>query len=162
MDDPGGMLPAAGIYCCVPHIDDDDQSTVDRRELRCRDYARAHAIGVAPAAVYADTARAVWKPEGARPGWMALLAAVERRRIRVLIVDSPGALARHRAGDLVRLLRSSARHGVALHSVGDMWNLADPAHRRMLLDRATSATRSAQAVSRASRTAHQHAALAGR
>ncbi|MFL6110848.1 MAG: recombinase family protein [Catenulispora sp.] len=163
MDDPPpGLLPAAGIYCCVPHIDDPDQRTVDRRELRCRDYARAHGIEVAPGAVYADTARAVWKPEGARPGWAALLAAVERGRIRALIIDSPGALARHRAGDLVRLLRSSARYGVVLHSVGDDWNLGDPAQRRTLLERATSATRSAQAVSRASRTAHQHAAFAGR
>src|SRR5438067_619505 len=42
MDDPpSGLLPAAGIYCCVPRIDDHDQSTVDRRELRCRDYALA-------------------------------------------------------------------------------------------------------------------------
>src|SRR3954463_12093586 len=112
MDEPGGMLPAAGIYCCVPHIDDDDQSTVDRRELRCREYARARGIAVAPAAVYADTARAVWKPEGARPGWDALLAAVSRGRIKGLIVDSPGALGRHRAGDLVRLLKACTRHGV--------------------------------------------------
>ncbi|GAA1973511.1 hypothetical protein GCM10009838_36700 [Catenulispora subtropica] len=156
------MLPAAGIYCCVPHIDDDDQSTVDRRELRCRDYARTHAIGVAPAAVYADTARAVWKPEGARPGWDALLAAVRRKQIRALILDSPGALARHRAADLARLLRACAQHGVALHSVGDAWNLADPGDRRALLERATATKRSAQAVSRASRAAHQDAAAAGR
>src|ERR1051326_3728737 len=112
MDEPPpAPLPAAGIYCCVPHIDDQDQSTVDRRELRCRDYARAHGFGVAPAAVYADTARAVWKPEGARPGWAALWAAVERGQIRSLIIDSPGALIRHRAADLVRLLMSSARRG---------------------------------------------------
>jgi DNA invertase Pin-like site-specific DNA recombinase len=112
--------------------------------------------------VYADTARAVWKPEGARRGWDALLAAVGRRRIRVLIVDSPGALARHRASDLVRLLTTCARRGIALHSVGDAWNLADPADRRTLLERATAATLSAQAVSRASRAAHRDAAAAGR
>ncbi|NUP46129.1 MAG: recombinase family protein [Catenulispora sp.] len=162
MDDPAGMLPAAGIYCCVPHIDDDDQSTVDRRELRCRDYARRHGIDVASAAVYADTARAVWKPDGARPGWDALLTAVAAGRIKALIIDSPGALARHRAADLVRLLEAGTRNGVALHSVGDAWNLAEPADRRTLLERATVAVRSARAVSRASRAAHQDAAAAGR
>ncbi|NUR29112.1 MAG: recombinase family protein [Catenulispora sp.] len=162
MDEPGAMLPAAGIYCCVPHIDDVDQSTVDRRELRCREYAEAHAMVVAAAAVYADTARAVWKPEGARPGWDALLAAISGGRIRALIVDSPEALARHRAGDLVRLLRACSRHGIELHSVGDAWNLADPEDRRTLLQRASATTRSARAVSRASRAAHQDAAAAGR
>ncbi|NUR60883.1 MAG: recombinase family protein, partial [Catenulispora sp.] len=153
MDDPGGMLPVAGIYCCVPHIDDGDQSTVDRRERRCREYARAHAIGVASAAVFADTARAVWKPEGARPGWDALLAAVRAGRIRVLILDSPGALVRHRAADVARLLEVCEPQRVALHSVGDGWDLAEPRDRRALLERATVATRSAQAVSRASRAA---------
>ncbi|GAA2052506.1 hypothetical protein GCM10009839_69940 [Catenulispora yoronensis] len=162
MDDPGGMLPAAGIYCCVPHIDDDDQSTVDRREQRCREYARAHAIEVASAAVFADTARAVWKPEGARPGWDALLVAVERGRIKALIIDSPGALVRQRAGDLAKLLSAADRRGVELHSVGDAWNLTDPSDRGALFDRASAATRSAQAVSRASRAAHQDAAAAGR
>jgi DNA invertase Pin-like site-specific DNA recombinase len=162
MDDPGGMPPVAGIYCCVPHIDDHDQSTVDRRERRCREYARAHALGVAPAAVFADPARAVWKPEGARPGWDALLAALGAGRIRALILDSPGALVRHRAADLARLLELCDRQRIALHSVGDGWDLAEPRDRRALRERAAVATRSAQAVSRASRAAHRDAAAAGR
>ena len=49
-----------------------------------------------------------------------------------------------------------------LHSVGDEWDLADPAQRRTLTDRASAACRAAQAVSRASRAAHRGAALAGR
>ena len=162
MDDPGGVLPVAGIYCCVPHIDDEDQSTVDRREQRCRQYARAHAISVAPAAVFADPARAVWKPEGGRPGWDALLAALCGGRIRALILDSPGGLVRHRAADLVRLLELCDRQRIALHSVGDAWDLAEPRDRRALLERATAATRSARVVSRASRAAHRDAAAAGR
>ena len=155
-------LFAAGIYCCVPHIDDEDQSTVDVRELKCREYARARRLHVAPAAVQADAVRTVWKAKGVKPGWAATLAAVERRKIRDLILYAPGSLLRHRANDLVRLLNASERNGIVLHSVGDEWDLSDPAQRRTLGERASAAWRSAQAVSRASRAAHRGAALAGR
>ncbi|WP_194892333.1 recombinase family protein [Catenulispora pinisilvae] len=153
---------AVGIYCCVPHIDDDDQSTVDVRELRCREYARALRLTVAPSAVQADAVRTVWKAKGVKPGWIATLAAVERRKVDDLILYAPGSLLRHRAHDLVRLLNACERNGIRLHSVGDEWNLADPAQRRTMTDRASAAWRSAQAVSRASRAAHRGAALAGR
>ncbi|WP_370349020.1 recombinase family protein [Catenulispora sp. EB89] len=155
-------LFAAGIYCCVPHIDDEDQSTVDVRELKCREYARSRRLPVAPAAVQADAVRTVWKAKGVKPGWTATLAAVERKKIRDLILYAPGSLLRHRAHDLVRLLNASERNGIVLHSVGDEWDLADPAQRRTLSDRASVAWRAAQAVSRASRAAHRGAALAGR
>ncbi|WP_370379497.1 recombinase family protein [Catenulispora sp. GAS73] len=155
-------LFAAGIYCCVPHIDDEDQSTVDVRERECREYARSRRLHVAPAAVQADAVRTVWKAKGVKPGWAATLAAVERRKIRDLILYAPGSLLRHRAHDLVRLLNASERNGIVLHSVGDEWDLADPAQRRTLSDRASVAWRAAQAVSRASRAAHRGAALAGR
>lgn len=155
-------LFAAGIYCCVPHIDDEDQSTVDVRELKCREYARSRRLPVAPAAVQADAVRTVWKTKGVKPGWAATLAAVERKKIKDLILYAPGSLLRHRAYDLVRLLHASDRNGIVLHSVGDEWDLADPAQRRTLTDRASVACRAAQAVSRASRAAHRGAALAGR
>jgi site-specific DNA recombinase len=155
-------LSTAGIYCCVPHIDDEDQSTVDVRELRCREYARALRLAVAPAAVQADAVRTVWKAKGVKPAWAATLAAVERRKIKNLILYAPGSLLRHRAHDLVRLLAVSERTGIVLHSVGDEWDLTDPAQRRLLTDRATVAWRAAQAVSRASRVAHRGAAMAGR
>jgi hypothetical protein len=155
-------LFAAGIYCCVPHIADEDQSPVDVRELRCREYARARRLPVAPAAVQVDAVRTVWKTKGVKPGWAATLAAVERQKIKDLILYAPGSLLRHRALDLVRLLAASERNGIALHSVGDEWDLADPAQRRRLADRASVACRAAQAVSRASRAAHRGAALAGR
>ena len=155
-------LFAAGIYCCVPHIDDEDQSTVDVRELTCREYARSHRLRVVPAAVQADAVRTVWKTRGIKPGWAATMLAVERKKIKDLILYAPGSLLRHRANDLVRLLHASERNGVLLHSVGDEWDLADPAQRRLLTDRASAAYRAAQAVSRASRAAHRGAALAGR
>jgi hypothetical protein len=113
-------------------------------------------------AVQADAVRTVWKPKGARPGWAATLAAVERGRVRALILYAPGSLLRHRAQDLVRLLEASDRNRIALHSVGDEWDLADAAQRRTLTDRATATWHAAQAVSRASRAAHRGAALAGR
>ncbi|MEY9929281.1 site-specific DNA recombinase [Catenulispora sp. GP43] len=162
MADMREPLFAAGIYCCVPHIDDEDQSTVDVRELKCREYARSRRLRVAPAAVQADAVRTVWKTKGVKPGWAATLAAVERKKINDLILYAPGSLLRHRALDLVRLLSASERNGIVLHSVGDEWDLADPAQRRTLSDRASVACRAAQAVSRASRAAHRGAALAGR
>lgn len=162
MADMQEPLSAAGIYCCVPHIDDEDQSTVDVRELMCREYARAHRLDVEPAAVQADAVRTVWKAKGARPGWAATVAAVERKKIRDLILYAPGSLLRHRAHDLVRLLTACERAGVTLHGVGDEWDLSDPGRRRMLGERASAAWHAAQAVSRASRAAHHGAALAGR
>jgi DNA invertase Pin-like site-specific DNA recombinase len=155
-------LASAGIYCCVPHIDDADQSTLDARELRCREYARAHGLALAATAVHVDAVRAVWKPKAARPGWAAAVGAVERKQVSALIIYAPGSLLRPRAQDLVRLLTVGERNGIALHSVGDEWNLADPAQRQALAERAGAVWHAAQAVSRASRAAHRGAALAGR
>lgn len=79
-----------------------------------------------------------------------------------MVVVKPSMLIRHRAADAVELLIAAQEHGIALYSVGDALDLADPSAREAALAQARQYAGKAASLSKAVQTLQRQTADDGR
>jgi len=150
-----------GIYCRVPHIRDEDQTSVDVRERLYRERAAALGVQVPSRCVYIDARRSAWKRRADRPGWSAMLAAAKVGVFETVLLPLTDLLLYH-PWDVLELLDACAGSGVIPYAPDDVPGQDDAARLRRLRDAAVRACRMAESMGRGARAAHETAAAAGR
>ncbi|MGP3999609.1 recombinase family protein [Streptomyces sp. 8N706] len=137
----------AAIYCRISHVNDDDQTGVDRQERICRELAERLGLSIAQTMVFVDNNRSAWQRNRKRPGWDALLETAREGRVRHILTYHPDRLMRQ-PRDLEELLQISDDHDITLHGEANHRNLADPDDRFFLRIEVAHACRSSDDTSR--------------
>ncbi|GGW55152.1 recombinase family protein [Streptomyces xantholiticus] len=137
----------AAIYCRISHVNDDDQTGVDRQERICRDIAQRLGVTVNQHLVFVDNNRSAWQRNRKRKGWDALLDAARSRGIRHILTYHPDRLMRQ-PRDLEELLQIADDHSITLHGQANQRDLADPDDRFFLRIEVAHACRSSDDTSR--------------
>lgn len=137
----------AAVYCRISHVNDDDQTGVDRQERICRDLAERLGLSIPQTMVFVDNNRSAWQRNRKRAGWDALLDAAREGRVRHILTYHPDRLMRQ-PRDLEELLQIADDHGITLHGEANHRNLADPDDRFFLRIEVAHACRSGDDTSR--------------
>ncbi|MER6955655.1 recombinase family protein [Streptomyces sp. NPDC000618] len=116
---------SAAIYCRISHVNDDNQTGVERQESICREVADRLGLIVDEDQVFVDNNRSAWQRKRKRPGWDALLAEANEGRVRHVLTYHPGRLMRQ-PHDLEELLQIADDHDITLHGQANRRDLADP------------------------------------
>ncbi|MEV6212718.1 recombinase family protein [Kitasatospora sp. NPDC051914] len=143
---------SAAIYCRISHVNDEDQTGVERQERVCRDIAERLGLTVRDDRVFVDNNRSAWKRDRKRPGWNALLDEAREGGVRHILTYHPDRLMRQ-PRDLEELLQISDDHDITLHGEANQRNLADPDDRFFLRIEVAHACRSSDDTSRRLKTA---------
>ncbi|MFE9973078.1 recombinase family protein [Streptomyces hirsutus] len=151
----------AAIYCRISHTRDEDQTGVDRQERICRDIAERLQLRIEPTHVYVDNNCSAWQRDRKRPGWEAMLRAMETGEIRHVIVYHPDRLMRQ-PKDLEELLSIADDKRVLLHGEANRRDLSDPDDRFILRIEVAHACRSSDDSSRRLKDALKDHAREGR
>lgn len=138
---------SAAIYCRISHVNDDDQTGVDRQERICRDVAERLGLVVTEDQVFVDNNRSAWQRTRKRPGWDALLNEARHGRVRHVLTYHPDRLMRQ-PRDLEELLQIADDHDLTLHGQANRRDLADPDDRFFLRIEVAHACRSSDDTSR--------------
>lgn len=117
---------SAAIYCRISLADEGDFTKVEDQERICRDIAAQRGWKLAddigypePNGVFTDNSRSAWKRNVRRPGWEAMLAAVEAGTITAIVAYHGDRLARQ-PRDLEKLIDLAEGKGIRLaSSLGD-------------------------------------------
>ncbi|HET6356583.1 recombinase family protein [Streptomyces sp.] len=141
------MGESAAIYCRISHVNDDDQTGVERQERICRDVAERLRLIADEDQVFVDNNRSAWQRKRKRPGWHALLAEASQGRIRHVLTYHPDRLMRQ-PRDLEELLQIADDHDITLHGQANRRDLADPDDRFFLRIEVAHACRSSDDTSR--------------
>lgn len=150
----------AAIYCRISHVDDDDQTGVDRQERICREIAERLRLLVPASNIFVDNNRSAWRRDRKRPGWDAMLKEMEEGGIRHLIAYHPDRLMRQ-PRDLEELLSISDSNHITLHGEANRRDLTDPDDRFILRIEVAHACRSSDDTSRRLKDAMDDRANAG-
>ncbi|MFF3245768.1 recombinase family protein [Streptomyces sp. NPDC002870] len=137
----------AAIYCRISHVNDDDQTGVDRQERICRDIAQRLGVTVDQHMVFVDNNRSAWQRNRQRKGWDALLDAARSGGIRHILTYHPDRLMRQ-PRDLEELLQIADDNSINLHGQANQRDLADPDDRFFLRIEVAHACRSSDDTSR--------------
>jgi DNA invertase Pin-like site-specific DNA recombinase len=121
----------AGVYCRLSYAPDGSVEKVDRQEADCRALAARLGWSVSEAHIFKDNSRSAWQRNRKRPGWTALLDAVEADEVDSIVVYHGDRLMRQ-PYDLERLLAVSDSKGVRLASVSGVRDLDSPDDRFIL------------------------------
>ncbi|MDQ0941769.1 recombinase family protein [Streptomyces sp. V1I1] len=121
----------AAIYCRISHVNDDDQTGVDRQERICRDIAQRLGVTVDQHMVFVDNNRSAWQRNRQRKGWDALLDAARSGGVRHILTYHPDRLMRQ-PRDLEELLQIADDNSINLHGQANQRDLADPDDRFFL------------------------------
>ncbi|MFE0130331.1 recombinase family protein [Streptomyces sp. NPDC059037] len=148
------------IYCRISHVDDDDQTGVDRQERICREIAERLGLSVPAGNVFVDNNRSAWRRDRKRPGWDEMLEEMEEGRIRHVIAYHPDRLMRQ-PRDLEELLTLSDSRRIMLHGEANRRDLSDPDDRFILRIEVAHACRSSDDTSRRLKDAMDDRANAG-
>ncbi|WP_328673398.1 recombinase family protein [Streptomyces sp. NBC_00322] len=138
---------SAAIYCRISHVNDDDQTGVDRQERICRDIAQRLGVTVDQHMIFVDNNRSAWQRNRKRKGWDALLDAARSGGVRHILTYHPDRLMRQ-PRDLEELLQISDDHSITLHGQANQRDLADPDDRFFLRIEVAHACRSSDDTSR--------------
>ncbi|MEH6377060.1 recombinase family protein [Streptomyces sp. KLMMK] len=138
---------SAAIYCRISHVNDDDQTGVDRQERICREVAERLGLTVAEDQVFVDNNRSAWQRKRKRPGWDALLAEAGKGRVRHVLTYHPDRLMRQ-PRDLEELLQIADDHDITLHGQANRRDLSDPDDRFFLRIEVAHSCRSSDDTSR--------------
>ncbi len=103
----------AAIYCRISLSRFDDTTKVDDQERICRDLAAARGWIVRDQHVYKDNSVSAWRRDRKRPGWDAMLAAVERGEVGAIVVYHGDRMVRQIV-DLERLIALADTKGIRL------------------------------------------------
>lgn len=121
----------AAVYCRISHVNDDDQTGVDRQERICRETAERLGLTIDQTMVFVDNNRSAWQRNRKRKGWDALLDAARDGRVRHILTYHPDRLMRQ-PHDLEELLQIADSHDITLHGEANHRDLADPDDRFIL------------------------------
>lgn len=138
---------SAAIYCRISHVNDDDQTGVDRQQRICREMAERLGLHVSDGMVFIDNNRSAWKRNRKRPGWDKLLEAAKVGGVRHILTYHPDRLMRQ-PHDLEELLRVADDTDITLHGQANMRDLADPDDRFFLRIEVAHSCRSSDDTSR--------------
>ena len=75
----------AAIHCRISHVNDDDQTGVDRQERICRDITEQLGVTVTHDMIYVDNIRSAWQRNRKRRGWDELLEAARSGHVRHIL-----------------------------------------------------------------------------
>ncbi|MEU1630793.1 recombinase family protein [Streptomyces sp. NPDC020096] len=137
----------AAIYCRISHVNDDDQTGVDRQQRLCREVAERLQLNVPDDLVFVDNNRSAWSRKRKRKGWDALLNAAREGRVRHILVYHPDRLMRQ-PYDLEELLQVADDNDLTLHGQANQRDLSDPDDRFFLRIEVAHACRSSDDTSR--------------
>lgn len=142
-----GQAVTAAIYCRISLARFGDTINVDDQERVCRDLAAARGWTTSDAHVYKDNSRSAWRRDRKRPGWDAMLAAVERHDVNAIIVFHGDRLIRQ-PWDLELLLRLADDRRIQLASATGQRDLSNEDDRFIVRIEAAAACREVAATSR--------------
>ncbi|WP_165964233.1 recombinase family protein [Actinomadura sp. KC216] len=155
------MPQNAGIYCRLSYAPDGSLEKVERQEADARRVADRLAWPISERHVFHDNNRSAWQRGRKRPGWDAMLAAIDAGEMDAIIVYHGDRLIRQ-PYDLETLLNISDSKGVRLASVSGVRNLDSPDDRFILRIEAAQACRASDDTSRRVRRGWEARARAGR
>jgi DNA invertase Pin-like site-specific DNA recombinase len=121
----------AAIYCRLSYAPDGSEEKVDRQEADCRELAQRLGWEISEAHVFKDNSRSAWQRNRKRPGWDALLAAVEAGGVDCIICYHGDRLMRQ-PYDLEKLISAADMKGIRIASVSGTRDL-DSADDRFIL-----------------------------
>lgn len=148
------------IYCRISHVDDDDQTGVDRQERICREIGDRLGLVIPAGNIFVDNNRSAWRRDRKRPGWDEMLKEMEDGRIRHVIAYHPDRLMRQ-PRDLEELLTLADSNRIMLHGEANRRDLSDPDDRFILRIEVAHACRSSDDTSRRLKDAMDDRANAG-
>lgn len=137
----------AGVYCRLSYAPDGSVEKVDRQEADCRDLAERLGWTISDDHVFKDNSRSAWQRTRKRPGWDALLAAVEEGTVDSIIVYHGDRLMRQ-PYDLERLISAADMKGIRIASVSGTRDLDNPDDRFILRIEVAQACRESDNTSR--------------
>lgn len=144
---PDGQRVIAAIYCRISLARFGDTVKVDDQEKVCRDLAAARGWQVSDLHIYVDNSASAWRRDRKRPGWDAMLAAVERHEVNAIIVFHGDRLIRQ-PWDLELLLRLADDRRIQLASATGQRDLSNEDDRFIVRIEAAAACREVAATSR--------------
>jgi DNA invertase Pin-like site-specific DNA recombinase len=128
---PADTPKRAGVYCRLSYAPDGSLEKVERQEGDCRELACRLGWTISEAHVFLDNSRSAWRRDRKRPGWDALLDAVEAGDIDGIICYHGDRLMRQ-PYDLEKLIAAAERRGLRIASVSGTRDL-DSADDRFIL-----------------------------
>ncbi len=137
----------AAIYCRISLSRFGDTIKVDDQERVCRDLAAARGWETSDDHIFKDNSVSAWRRDRKRPGWDAMLAAVERHEVNAIIVYHGDRLIRQ-PWDLELLLRLADDRRVQLASPTGQRDLSNEDDRFIVRIEAAAACREVAATSR--------------
>ncbi len=141
----------ACIYCRLSLARFGDTANVDEQERIGRGLAAARDWAVADDHVYKDNSKGAWRHDRKRPGWDAMLAAIERGEIDAIVVYHGDRLMRQ-PWDLEVLLGLADRRRIQLASVTGHRDLSSEEDRFILRIETAAACREVASTSRRLKT----------
>lgn len=144
----------AGIYCRLSYAPDGSEEKVDRQEADCRELARRLGWQVSDGHVFKDNSRSAWRRDRKRPGWDALLDAVDDRSIDSILVYHGDRLMRQ-PYDLEQLIAAADSKALRIASVSGMRDLDNADDRFILRIEVAQACRESDNTSRRVRRGHE-------
>jgi len=146
-----GMSPhapqRAGVYCRLSYAPDGSLEKVERQEADCRDLAKRLGWTISEPYVFQDNSRSAWQRTRKRPGWDALLAAVEAGDVDSIIVYHGDRLMRQ-PYDLEKLISAADMKSIRIASVSGTRDLDSPDDRFILRIEVAQACRESDNTSR--------------
>jgi site-specific DNA recombinase len=121
----------AAIYCRISLSRYDNTVAVDEQEKLCIGLAQSHGWTVAPDHIYKDNSKSAWRRDRKRPGWDAMLRAVNQSEIDAIVVYHGDRLVRT-LWDLETLIDLADKRGIRLASPTGEKNLDLPDDRYIL------------------------------
>jgi DNA invertase Pin-like site-specific DNA recombinase len=140
----------AGVYCRLSYAPDGSLEKVDRQEADCRDLAERLGWTISEAHVFQDNSRSAWQRTRSRPGWDALLTAVEDGDVDGIIVYHGDRLMRQ-PYDLEKLISAADMKSIRIASVSGTRDLDSPDDRFILRIEVAQACRESDNTSRRTR-----------
>jgi site-specific DNA recombinase len=156
----GDTPQCAGIYTRLSYLDDGTEERCDRQEEDCRRLGERLGWPVSERHVLSDPGRSAWLSSARRPGWEALLAAIEADEIDAVIVYHGDRLLRQ-PRDLEKLIAVAERKRIRIASVTGTRDLDNADDRYILRIEAAGFCRASDDSSRRIRRAHRARAEKG-
>jgi len=137
----------AGIYCRLSYAEDGSEEKVDRQEGDCRKVGDRMVWPISEYHVFKDNNKSAWRRNRNRPGWDAMLRAIELGEIDAIIVYHGDRLIRQ-PYDLEKLINVADSKGVRIASATGTRDLDNPDDRFVLRIEAAQACRESDNTSR--------------
>lgn len=122
---------SAGIYCRLSYAPDGSVEKVERQEADCRQLGDRLAWPISEKHVFKDNSRSAWQRDRKRPGWDAMLKAIDAGEIDAIIVYHGDRLMRQ-PRDLEDLLEIASQKRVRVGSPSGTRDLDNPDHQFIL------------------------------